>query len=70
VNIVDLVDARGDPSAVRIFPSVQQLSAYTKKTQKFFPSNDAKAGGLLRKLLRQILFPPTEKGARQESGNQ
>jgi len=56
VNIVDLVDTRGQ--WVRVFDSVQDLSTYTKETGKYFPKENAYAGGVLRFLLRAILNPP------------
>jgi hypothetical protein len=56
VNIVDLVDTRGQQ--VRVFDSVQELSTYTKETGKYFPKENAYAGGVLKFLLRAILNPP------------
>ncbi|KIM82785.1 hypothetical protein PILCRDRAFT_456282 [Piloderma croceum F 1598] len=56
VNIVDLVDTRGQQ--VRVFNSVQELSTYTKETGKYFPKENAYAGGVLRLLLHAILNPP------------
>ncbi|KAI0318926.1 hypothetical protein OF83DRAFT_1113356 [Amylostereum chailletii] len=53
INLVDLID----PSLVdevRTFPSVHELAAYTRETKKFFPKNEAKAGGVLKALLRGI----------------
>lgn len=57
VNLIDLVDARGKEGRVKRFRSQAELSVYTHTTDKFFPKEDAKAGGLLRKLLRQIGVP-------------
>ena len=63
VNLVDLVEARGVAGRVRIFPSRKTLAAYTNATGKIFPRKHAKAGGLLRELLRPIDSPPTSKRA-------
>jgi hypothetical protein len=43
--------------SVRHFKTMRKLSAYTMKTKKIFPKEDAKAGGILKYLLRQIFFP-------------
>ncbi|KAG1882486.1 hypothetical protein F4604DRAFT_1879511 [Suillus subluteus] len=50
VNIVDLV-----------FVSEVDLSEYTISTGKFFPRDNAYAGGLLRYLLRRIINPRQER---------
>ncbi|KXN85784.1 hypothetical protein AN958_10842 [Leucoagaricus sp. SymC.cos] len=59
VNLVDLVDASLHPPASRkkieIFNSVEALSEYTVGYHKFFPKKHAKAGGVLRYLLRKIM---------------
>lgn len=55
VNLVDLVDTRGTGRPVKVFNSLKKLQDYTIRTEKFFPKEDAKAGGLLRYLLREIL---------------
>ncbi|EKM75956.1 hypothetical protein AGABI1DRAFT_45540 [Agaricus bisporus var. burnettii JB137-S8] len=58
VNLVDLVDAREDPSRlVKQFNSEMELSKYTKNEGKFFPRETAKAGGVLKFLLRKIHYP-------------
>lgn len=54
VNLVDLVDAKG-VEPVEIFKSEAALATYTFMSQKFFPREDAEAGGLLKFLLRRIL---------------
>lgn len=58
VNLVDLtqagIDGLGD---VTVFGSEVELSRYTKKTRKVFPLDEAKAGGLLKFLLRRIDSP-------------
>jgi hypothetical protein len=61
VNIVDLVDRRNTGQPVRVFQSEEALSAYTKQTGKFFPKENAYAGGLLRFLLRRINNPPSSR---------
>jgi len=57
VNIVDLVENRNSGRRVRIFSSEEALSEYTIANGKFFPKENAYAGGLLRFLLRQIMNP-------------
>ncbi|KDN35285.1 hypothetical protein RSAG8_11720, partial [Rhizoctonia solani AG-8 WAC10335] len=57
VNIVDLVDTRVTRTPVTHFPSEHALSAYTRTTGKYFPKENAYAGGLLRYLLRHIENP-------------
>jgi hypothetical protein len=59
VNIVDLLDTSNTGQRVRVFDSVQKLSDYTKKTAKYFPKENAYAGGVLKFLLREILDPST-----------
>ncbi|KAI0040135.1 hypothetical protein FA95DRAFT_1503284 [Auriscalpium vulgare] len=59
VNLVDLVWSRGE-GVVEIFPSEKALSEYTISSGKFFPSDEARAGGVLRYLLRHILHPRDE----------
>jgi hypothetical protein len=55
VNLVDLVDAPRTGAAVKTFPNLKELQDYTIETKKYFPKEDAYAGGLLRFLLREIL---------------
>ncbi|KAG2354028.1 hypothetical protein BDR07DRAFT_1454263 [Suillus spraguei] len=57
VNIVDLVDTESTGESVTVFASEVDLSEYTKATGKFFPRDNAYAGGLLRYLLRRIMNP-------------
>ncbi|KAG9090987.1 hypothetical protein FS749_000156 [Ceratobasidium sp. UAMH 11750] len=57
VNIVDLVDVPVTQIPVEHFGGEQELSDYTKRTGKYFPKENAYAGGLLRFLLRQIDEP-------------
>ncbi|KAI0089526.1 hypothetical protein BDY19DRAFT_108811 [Irpex rosettiformis] len=60
VNLVDLVDTRGTGRRVPTYETVDELADYTKKTGKFFPREHAKAGGLLKFLLRPILESGTD----------
>lgn len=55
VNLVDLVERGRTGIPVRLFSSLEELRAYTIKTGKFFPKEDAYAGGVLKFLLREIL---------------
>ncbi|KAG9238508.1 hypothetical protein BJ875DRAFT_502020 [Amylocarpus encephaloides] len=55
VNLVDLVDTPRTGASVRVFPNLEKLRDYTSKNEKYFPKEDAYAGGLLRFLLREIL---------------
>ncbi|KAN0082973.1 hypothetical protein V8E55_008768 [Tylopilus felleus] len=58
VNLVDLVDTKTSGVKVKVFDSEVELSRYTKsKRGKFFPRDNAYAGGLLRYLLRHINHP-------------
>ena len=57
VNIVDLLERKESGGPVRNFSSESELSAYTIATAKYFPRDNAYAGGLLRFLLRQIKNP-------------
>ncbi|KAI0040137.1 hypothetical protein FA95DRAFT_1566638 [Auriscalpium vulgare] len=54
VNIVDLVESKGKTSVVK-FETEAELSAYTRRTSKFFPRHRVRAGGVLELLLRHIL---------------
>ncbi|KAH9980912.1 hypothetical protein BGW80DRAFT_1453864 [Lactifluus volemus] len=51
INLVDLVY---HVDQVEMFPSVKALAKYSKKNGKIFPRESAKAGGILRYLLRHI----------------
>ncbi|KAG8738747.1 hypothetical protein FRC10_006511 [Ceratobasidium sp. 414] len=57
VNIVDLVDTPVTQEPVEHFDGERELSEYTKSTGKYFPKENAYAGGLLKFLLRQIDDP-------------
>ncbi|KAF8550040.1 hypothetical protein OG21DRAFT_518669 [Imleria badia] len=59
VNLVDLVDGHLPGHHVRVFDSERELSEYTRHTGKYFPKENAYAGGFLRFLLRHILDPET-----------
>ena len=52
---MDLV--HGSKEEVTIFKTEKQLSEYTKATEKYFPKEEARDGGVLRALRRQILAP-------------
>ncbi|KAH8800384.1 hypothetical protein F5884DRAFT_825056 [Xylogone sp. PMI_703] len=54
VNLVDLVDTQRTGEAVKVFRTVEELRQYTRQNRKIFPRDEAKAGGLLRYLLRKI----------------
>lgn len=66
MNLVDLVDSKRSGVAVESFPSEVALSEYTKNTGKFFPRDNAHAGGLLKFLLRRIDHPRTERAIARE----
>ncbi|KAH0828875.1 hypothetical protein J3R83DRAFT_2262 [Lanmaoa asiatica] len=57
VNIVDLIEAVRTGRPVRQFPTLDELAAYTKRTDRFFPKQNAYQGGLLKELLREIINP-------------
>ncbi|CAE7209722.1 unnamed protein product [Rhizoctonia solani] len=57
VNIVDLTETPYSGEPVEDFGSEVALSAYTKRTGKYFPKDNANAGNLLKYLLRQIILP-------------
>ncbi|TGO80860.1 hypothetical protein BPOR_1611g00020 [Botrytis porri] len=54
VNLVDLVETPRTGNPVEIFADLKDLREYTIKNEKFFPKEDAYAGGLLKFLLREI----------------
>ncbi|KAH7377615.1 hypothetical protein BKA66DRAFT_422029 [Pyrenochaeta sp. MPI-SDFR-AT-0127] len=58
VNLVDLVDSRGEQ--IEVFDSLEDLQDYTIETGKFFPKESAYAGGVLKALLREILRSPNK----------
>ena len=55
VNLIDLVERARSGEEVRVFRDLDELREYTKSTGKFFPKEDAYAGGVLKYLLREIL---------------
>ncbi|KDQ53386.1 hypothetical protein JAAARDRAFT_183348 [Jaapia argillacea MUCL 33604] len=69
VNLVDLVDTYGTGEPVVKFASEMRLSIYTKDTGKYFPKENAYAGGLLRHLLRHIMSPAAENDGTPRGGS-
>jgi hypothetical protein len=65
VNLVDLV--HGSKVEVQDFKTEKELSEYTQETEKYFPKEDAKDGGVLRALRRHILAP--REGTRSSRKN-
>ncbi|KAJ2925078.1 hypothetical protein H1R20_g12029, partial [Candolleomyces eurysporus] len=55
VNLVDLTEGRKHGRKIKTFKTIAKLKKYTWETKKIFPKDDAKAGGLLKYLLRPIL---------------
>lgn len=68
VNLVDLVDLRNSKKPIELFSSEDALSEYTMSTGKFFPRDNAYAGGLLKYLLRQIMVPRVPGAKRRGLG--
>ena len=54
VNLCDLLDTTRQRSKVQVFASEKDLRYYTQETEKYFPREEAYAGGLLKYLLREI----------------
>ena len=54
---MDLVDARGTANLVPTFPTEKALALYSEEYEKYFPLKHAKAGKLLKFLLRHIGSP-------------
>jgi hypothetical protein len=54
VNLSDLLDSVRTGSAVKIFATHDDLANYTRNQRRYFPKEDAYAGGLLKYLLREI----------------
>ncbi|KAF6760684.1 hypothetical protein DFP72DRAFT_804489 [Ephemerocybe angulata] len=61
VNLVDLTQGYDNGKPVTIFETVAELSKYTKENDLIFPKDRAKAGGLLRCLLRKINNPMADR---------
>ncbi|KAG8754328.1 hypothetical protein FRC11_006710 [Ceratobasidium sp. 423] len=57
VNIIDLVEVPVTLRFVEHFKTEMALSKYTKRHGKYFPLDNAYAGGLLKFLLRRIMVP-------------
>lgn len=67
INLVDLVDARNDPTKkIEHFATEFELSKYTLSTKKIFPRNHVDAGSLLEYLLRHIFNPGSVRRRRDE----
>jgi hypothetical protein len=64
VNLVDLVHVPNSAERLVLFDSEDALSRYTKETGKWFPRENAYAGGLLKYLLRDIVIPGTRSRGR------
>jgi hypothetical protein len=54
VNLSDLLDSVRTGSPVKIFATHSDLANYTRSQGRYFPKEDAYAGGLLKYLLREI----------------
>ncbi|KIK64218.1 hypothetical protein GYMLUDRAFT_196081 [Collybiopsis luxurians FD-317 M1] len=69
VNIWDLVDysLHGSSLPPKLFPTPEALAAYTRKSRKIYPRGNAKAGGLLRFLLR-VIYGTYHEGQRKGKG--
>ncbi|KAF8988973.1 hypothetical protein BDQ17DRAFT_1393360 [Cyathus striatus] len=57
VNLMDLLETKRTGDLVTVFESQKALSVYTKRTGKYFPKEQAHAGGILKYLLRKINNP-------------
>ncbi|KAG8769067.1 hypothetical protein FRC12_005189 [Ceratobasidium sp. 428] len=58
VNLVDLVDEPNTGVLVKRFKSLSALRNYSEEADKVFPRDDAKAGGILKHLLRELFCQP------------
>jgi len=68
VNLVDLTERKGQH--VTKFSSETELSEYTQEEKKYFPKENAHAGGLLKYLLRQIFDPSSSnRGVSHRGGH-
>lgn len=54
VNLSDLLDGARTGAPVRTFATQTDLANYTRTEGRYFPKEDAYAGGLLKYLLREI----------------
>lgn len=62
VNICDLVDYPATHVRPPVFATVAELAEYSRSNRKIYPKENAKAGGLLRFLLRTIFNPSQSQG--------
>ncbi|KAK0438341.1 uncharacterized protein EV420DRAFT_1280067, partial [Desarmillaria tabescens] len=62
VNICDLVDYPATTIPPRVFLTESALAAYSRSNGKIYPKDNAKAGGLLKFLLRHIINPSHNRG--------
>ncbi|KAJ3491589.1 hypothetical protein NLI96_g586 [Meripilus lineatus] len=65
INIVDLIEHGRLLERVRVFPTVVELSEYTRSTGRIFPRDHELAGGVLRYLLRHIVDPSLDDNRRR-----
>ncbi|KAK5686852.1 hypothetical protein LTR17_026785 [Elasticomyces elasticus] len=54
VNLSDMLDSKRNGGSVKIFQKKDELIAYTIQQGRYFPKEEAYAGGLLRYLLREV----------------
>jgi hypothetical protein len=54
VNLSDLLDSVRTGSLVKMFATHADLANYMRSQARYFPKEDAYAGGLLKYLLREI----------------
>lgn len=54
VNLCDMLDAERSGRQVEIFATEEDLVKYTRENHRYFPKEEAYAGGLLKYLLREI----------------
>ncbi|KAK0211446.1 hypothetical protein IW262DRAFT_366329 [Armillaria fumosa] len=62
VNICDLVDYPATQVRPPVFATVAELAEYSRSNRKIYPKENAKAGGLLKFLLRTIFHPSQNQG--------
>ena len=67
---MDLAEADLHPDRmVPIWGTEAALAAYTKRTGRIVSASSPMAGGLLKALLRRILYPPDNDLRRDQHGN-
>ncbi|KAK3045394.1 hypothetical protein LTR09_012994 [Extremus antarcticus] len=54
INLTDMLDSKRRGEAISIFKTQDELVEYTVEEGRYFPKEDAYAGGLLKYLLREI----------------